>query len=66
VTAHKFHRTGPLLEVLKDGAVEEKGDLLVLGQEARSFFDKVLFRGKVEDHLQELRRQMGIEAIIVQ
>ena len=66
VTAHKFLRKGPLLEVLKSVAVEEKGDLLVLGQEPRSFFDKVLFRGRVEDHLQELRKQMGIEAIIVQ
>jgi nucleotide-binding universal stress UspA family protein len=66
VASHKFLRKGPLLEVLKKVTIEEKGDLLVLGQEPRSFFDKVLFRGRVEDHLQELRRQMGIEAVIVQ
>lgn len=66
VTSHKFLRKGPLLDVLKNVAIEEKGDLMVLWHEPRSFFDKVLFRGTVEDHLQELRRQMGIEAIIIQ
>jgi nucleotide-binding universal stress UspA family protein len=64
-TPKKVIRSGPVLEVLKQVLQEEQADLLVLGHEDRSFFDKVLFGGAVEDHVQELQLQTGVPVLIV-
>lgn len=58
-------RKGNLLDVLREVAVEERGDLLILGREEPSFFDKVLFRDQVEDHVKELRSRTGLEVMLV-
>jgi len=56
---------GTVLSVLKQVVVEEKADLLVLGHEKRTFFEKALFKGDVEDHAQELTAQTGTEVKII-
>lgn len=58
-------RKGPVLDVLKAVVSEEKADLLVLGHEPRTFFEKAFFKGDVEDHVQELKEQTGTEVTVV-
>jgi nucleotide-binding universal stress UspA family protein len=65
ITPRKVLRPGEVLEVLKQVLKEEKADLLVIGHEERSFFEKVLFKGVVEDHLQELILQTGVSAQVI-
>lgn len=65
VTPKKIVRRGAVLEVLKQVVLEEKADLLVLGHENRTFFDKVLFKGSVEDHIEELKQQTGAEVTVI-
>ncbi|HOV87602.1 MAG TPA: universal stress protein [Syntrophobacteraceae bacterium] len=65
VTPKKVVRKGPVLDVLKQVVLEEEADLLVLGHEDRTFFEKILFKGSVEDHVQELESQTGVEVRIV-
>jgi hypothetical protein len=45
--------------------MEEKADLLVLGHEDRSFFEKLMFKGNVEDHVEELKQQTGTAVTVV-
>jgi len=65
VTPKKIVRRGAPLEVLKQVVGEEQADLLVLGHEERSFFEKALFRGEVEDHIEELKQQTHIEVTVI-
>lgn len=58
-------KKGRMLEVLKEVAMENGAYLLVLGKEEPSFFDKVLFRDEVEDHVRELRERTGLEVMLV-
>ena len=58
-------RKGAVLEVLKSVVTEEKADLLVLGHENRTFFEKAFFKGEVEDHVKELQEQTGAEVTII-
>ncbi len=65
ITPKTLVRKGPVLEVLKAVMSEEKADLLVLGHEDRTFFEKALFKGDVEDHVQELKDQTGAEVTVI-
>jgi nucleotide-binding universal stress UspA family protein len=65
VSAKKVVKKGPVLEVLRAVVAEEKADLLVLGHENRTFFEKAFFKGGVEDHVQELKEQTGVEVTVV-
>jgi hypothetical protein len=65
VTPKKILRRGPILEVLKGVISEEGADLLILGHEERTFFEKIFLRGDVEDHVEELRQQTGVEVAII-
>jgi nucleotide-binding universal stress UspA family protein len=65
VTPKKILRRGPILEVLKGVISEEGADLLILGHEERTFFEKIFLRGDVEDHVEELRQQTGVEVTII-
>jgi nucleotide-binding universal stress UspA family protein len=65
VTPKKIVRRGPVLEVLKGVVLEEKAELLVLGHEERTFFEKALFKGNVEDHIEELKQQTGTEVTVI-
>ena len=66
VTPKKLVLRGNVLEVLKQVVIEEKADLLVLGHEKRTFFEKALFKGTVEDHVDELKQQTGAEVTVIQ
>ena len=61
----KVLREGPVLDVLKEVIMEEKADLLVLGHEERTFFEKALFKGDVEEHARELEARTGAEIRII-
>lgn len=65
VTPKKVVRKGHVLEALKQTVLEEKADLLVLGHENRTFFEKALFKGGVEDHIGALKRQTGVDVTVV-
>ena len=65
VAPKKIVRRGNVLEVLKQVLLEEKADLLVLGHEDRTFFEKMLFKGTVEDHVEELKKQTGAEVTVI-
>ncbi|MGC1403728.1 MAG: universal stress protein [Thermodesulfobacteriota bacterium] len=65
VPSKKILRAGGVLEVLKQVLVEEKADLLLIGHENRTFFEKVLFKGEVEDHIQELINQTGVQVQLI-
>ena len=65
VTPKKIVRKGKVLDVIKQIIVEEKADLLILGHENRTFFEKALFKGTVEDHVGELKQQTGAEVMVL-
>ena len=65
VKPRKIARRGRVLDVLKQVLTEEKADLLVLGHEKRTFFEKALFKGSVEDHTQEPKAQTGTEVKVI-
>jgi nucleotide-binding universal stress UspA family protein len=65
VVPKKVLRKGPVLDILKQVVQEEKADLLILGHEDRTFFEKALFKGNVEDHLEELKKQTGAEVTVI-
>ena len=65
VAARKILRKGLVLDELIQVVQEEKADLLVLGHEPRTFFEKAIFDGSVEDHLEELKKQTGAEVMVI-
>jgi len=65
VAPKKVVRRGDVLEVIKQVVLEEKADLLVLGHENRTFFEKALFKGNVEDHIEKLKQETGTEVTVV-
>jgi nucleotide-binding universal stress UspA family protein len=65
VNTEKIVRRGTVLEVLGQVMSEQKADLLVLGHEERTFFEKHLFEGSVEDHIQELKARTGAEVTVI-
>jgi nucleotide-binding universal stress UspA family protein len=65
VKPKKIVRRGQVLDVLKQAMSEEKADLLVLGHEKRTFLEKALFKGDVEDHVKELKAKTGAEVMII-
>lgn len=65
VTPKKVLRKGNVFEVLRDVMIEERGDLLVLGHEKRSAFEKILVKGAVEDHIEELKLATGADVNVI-
>lgn len=65
ITPKKVVRSGPVLEVLKQVVQEEKADLLLLGHEKKTFFDKVFFHGSVEDHVEEFKKLTGVNVVVI-
>jgi nucleotide-binding universal stress UspA family protein len=65
VSPKKVVKKGPVMEVLKAVVLEEKADLLMLGHETRTIFEKAMFRGEVEDHVKELESKTGVAVKIV-
>ncbi|GLI33234.1 universal stress protein [Desulforhabdus amnigena] len=65
VTPKKVLKTGKVLKSLQEVVAEENADLLILGHEERTFFEKALFKGDVESHVQELKKKTGIDVSVV-
>jgi nucleotide-binding universal stress UspA family protein len=65
VSPVKVVRKGPALDVLRAVVAEEKADLLMLGHEKRTFFEKALFHGEVEEHIREIQEQTGVNVKVV-
>jgi nucleotide-binding universal stress UspA family protein len=65
ITPLKLVRIGPVMEVLKAVIAEEKADLLMLGHEKRTLFEKMLLGGEVEDHVKKLEEQTGVSVKVV-
>ncbi len=65
LNSKKILRPGSILEELKKIIDEEQADLLVIGHEERSFFEKILFKGEVEDHIQELINRTGVSVLVI-
>jgi nucleotide-binding universal stress UspA family protein len=65
VEPRKIVARGTVLDVLKQVVSSEKADLLVIGHEERTFFEKALVKGDVEDHILELKAQTGTEVKII-
>ncbi len=66
VTPKNVLREGPVLQVLKDVVREERATVLVIGRDPHSFFEKVVFkRDWVEDHIQELKAETGVDVVVV-
>jgi nucleotide-binding universal stress UspA family protein len=63
--AKKVLKQGPVLDVLKETVLEEKADLLIIGHEARSFFEKAMFKGEVESHVTELENLTGASVSVI-
>jgi nucleotide-binding universal stress UspA family protein len=57
-------RVGPALEVLRTVVLEEQADLLVIGSENRSFFERFLIKGEVESHIENLKKITGVEVVV--
>lgn len=56
---------GAVLAMLKQTVAQENADLLVLGDDGRTFFEKVIFGGEVGDHAAALARETGAEVLVV-
>ncbi len=65
VAPRKVLGKGLVLDVLIQVVQEEKADLLVLGHEPRTFIEKALFNGNVEDHLEQLKKQTGADVMVI-
>lgn len=65
VAPKKVIMKGPVQEVLKKVIIEQKADLLILGHEERTFFEKFLTEGDVEDHIEKLKEETGVEVKVV-
>lgn len=65
VNCEKVMRKGSLLRVAAEVAAEREGDLLVVGLESRSFFEKVLLRDAFDEQLEELRRQTAMQVVVI-
>lgn len=61
----KVMRAGGVLAVLKQVMAEENADLLVIGHEKRTFLEKALFKGNVEDHVEGLKQQTGKDVAVI-
>jgi nucleotide-binding universal stress UspA family protein len=65
VPAKKALRKGKVLDEVIEVIKEEGADLLVVGDEGRTFAEKVLFGNPLPDNVKELERRAGVAVSIV-
>jgi nucleotide-binding universal stress UspA family protein len=65
VTAKKVLKKGKVIEEIASVIKEEGADLLVVGDEGRTFAEKVLFGNRLPDHVKELEQRLGVTVSIV-
>jgi len=65
VIPEKIVKKGSPMQVLKDVVLDKEADLLVVGHEQRTRFERKLIHGEVEEHIEEFKRETGVEVSIV-
>jgi nucleotide-binding universal stress UspA family protein len=65
VGAKKVLRKGKVMEEVGKVIKEEGADILIVGDEGRSFAEKVLFGNPFPDHIKELEKRAGVAVKIV-
>jgi nucleotide-binding universal stress UspA family protein len=65
LTAKKVVRKGKIMEEVSKVVEEEKGDILVVGDEGRSFAEKVLFGKRLSHTVKEMERLTGVSVRVV-
>ena len=65
VTAKTALRTGKVMDEVVKVIKEEHADLLVVGDEGRTFAEKVLFGNSLPDNVKELEQRAGVTVSIV-
>jgi nucleotide-binding universal stress UspA family protein len=65
VTPQKVLVRGRVIDEIRRVVVERQADLLVVGDEGRTFAEKVLFGGTVADNVAELEKQTGVPVKVV-
>lgn len=65
VVPEKIVRKGAPLEVIRQVVLERKADLLVVGHENRTRFERKLVKGEVEQHAEALEKATGANVMVV-
>ena len=65
VTAKKALKKGKVMDEVAKVIKEEGADLLVVGDEGRSFAEKILFGNPMPDHIKELERRSGVAVKVI-
>jgi nucleotide-binding universal stress UspA family protein len=65
VGAKKVLRKGKVMEEVSKVIKEEGADMFIVGDEGRSFAEKVLFGNPFPDHIKELEKRAGVAVKIV-
>ncbi len=65
LSVKKVLRRGKILQVLQDVIREEAADVLVVGDEGRTFAEKVLFGGQVVDNVKEIEARTGVPVKVI-
>jgi nucleotide-binding universal stress UspA family protein len=65
VSAKKFLRKGKVLEEVSKVIKEEVADLFIVGDEGRTFAEKILFGNKMPDNVGELGRRAGVAVKVI-
>jgi nucleotide-binding universal stress UspA family protein len=65
VGAKKVLRKGKVMDEVGRVIKEEGADILIVGDEGRSFAEKVLFGSRLPDHIAELERKAGVPVKVV-
>jgi nucleotide-binding universal stress UspA family protein len=65
LTAKKVVRKGKIMEEVCKVIKEEKGDILVVGDEGRSFAQNVLFGKRLSNTVKEMERLTGVPVKVV-
>lgn len=65
VLPEKIIRKGSPMQILKEVILEKEADLLVVGHEERTRFERRLLQGEVEEHIEAFKKETGVEVTIV-
>jgi nucleotide-binding universal stress UspA family protein len=65
VTAKKVLKKGKVIDELARVIKEESADTLVVGDEGRTFAEKVLFGNRLPDNVKELEKRLGVTVSII-
>lgn len=61
----KVVRKGAPVEVIKSVMLEEQADLLIIGHQERTRFERSMVKGEVEKHIEDFKKETGAEVTVV-